>query len=62
MFLVTALNRTDILTLLPESESIGAIGTYGKKYPIPTLEQVIELFNLTESLQQKIPHGFDRIE
>jgi len=41
---VTALNRTGILTLLLKSESIGVIGTDGKEYPIPTREQVVELF------------------
>jgi hypothetical protein len=41
---VTALNRTGILTLLPKSESIGVIGIDGKEYPIPTQEQVVELF------------------
>ena len=41
---VTALNRTDILTLLPKSEGIGVIGIDGKEYSIPTQEQVVELF------------------
>jgi len=60
---VTALNRTGILTLLPESESIGVIGIDGKEYPIPTQEQVVELFNHTSELvSRKVPQGFDRLE
>jgi len=41
---VTALNRTGILTLLLKPESIGVIGIDGKEFPIPTQEQVVELF------------------
>jgi hypothetical protein len=60
---VTALNRTGILTLLPKSESIGVIGIDGKEYPIPTQEQVVELFNHNRELVgRKVPQGFDRLE
>ncbi len=60
---VTALNRTGILTLLPKSESIGVIGIDGKEYPIPTQEQVVELFaHNRELVDRKVPQGFDRLE
>jgi hypothetical protein len=60
---VTTLNHTGILTLLPKSESIGVIGIDGKEYPIPTLEQVVELFAHNEELvSRKTPQGFDRLE
>ena len=56
---VTALNRTGILTLLPKSESIGVIGIDGKEYPIPTQEQVVELFDYNRELVgRKVPQGF----
>jgi hypothetical protein len=60
---VTALNRTGILTLLPESESAGVIGIDGKEYPMPTREQVVELFaHNRELVCRKVPQGFDRLE
>ncbi len=60
---VTALNRTSILTLLPQSESIGMIGRDGKEYPIPTQEQVVALFaHNSELVGRKVPQGFDRLE
>ena len=60
---VTALNRTGILTFLPQSESIGVIGIDGKEYPLPTREQVVELFaHNRELVGRKVPQGFDRLE
>jgi len=60
---VTALNRTGILTFLPKSESMGVIGIDGKEYPIPTQEQVVELFDHNrELIGRKVPQGFDRLE
>ena len=60
---VTALNRTGILTLLPKSESIGVIGIDGREYPVPTQEQVVELFaHNRELVGRKVPQGFDRLE
>jgi hypothetical protein len=60
---VAALTRTGILTLLPKSESIGVIGIDGKEYPMPTQEQVIELFaHNRELVGRKVPQGFDRLE
>src|SRR4030042_6629964 len=60
---VTALSRTGILTLLPKSESIGVIGIDGKEYPIPTQQQVVELFDHNRELVgRKVPQGFDSLE
>ena len=60
---VTALNCTGILTFLPKSESIGVIGIDGKEYPIPTREQVVELFDHNRELVgRKFLQGFDRLE
>ena len=60
---ITALNRTGILTLLPRSENLGVIGIDGKDYPVPTQEQVVELFaNNRELVGRKVPQGFDRLE
>ncbi|MDD5530647.1 MAG: hypothetical protein PHX21_11575 [bacterium] len=60
---VTALNRTGILTLFPKSKSTGVIGIDGKEYPIPTKEQVVELFTRNKELvSRKFPQGFNRLE
>ena len=60
---VNALSRTGILTLLPKSENMGVIGIDGKEYPIPTQEQVVELFDHNRELVgRKVPQGFDRLE
>ncbi|MEI7554716.1 hypothetical protein [Candidatus Chlorohelix sp.] len=60
---VNALNRSGILTLLPNSQNLGALGIDGKEYPIPTQEQVIELFAQNRELvSRKVPQGFDNLE
>lgn len=60
---LTTLNRTGILTLLPKSEGFGVIGIDGKAYPIPTQEDVVELFaHNKELVARKVPQGFDRLE
>jgi hypothetical protein len=60
---ITALNRTGILTHLPLSENLGVIGVDGKEYPVPTQEQVVELFaHNRELVGRKVPQGFDRLE
>lgn len=59
----TTLNHIGILTLLPKSKSIGVIGIDGKEYPIPTREQIVELFyHNRELVGRKNPQGFDRLE
>jgi hypothetical protein len=60
---VTILNRAGIIKLLPKSESIGVIGIDGREYPIPTREQVGEIFAQNrELIGRKVPQGFDRLE
>jgi hypothetical protein len=60
---VIALNRTGILTLLPKSGKLGVIGMDGREYPVPTQEQVVELFaHNKELVGKKVPQGFDRLE
>ncbi len=60
---VSALHRTGMLTRLPQSASLGVIGIDGKEYPIPTQEQVVELFAHNRALVgRKVPQGFDRLE
>ena len=60
---VAALNRTGILTVLPKSESSGVVGVDGKEYPMPTQEQVAELFAYNRELVgRKVPEGFDCLE
>lgn len=60
---VTSLDRTGILTLLPESGRMGVLGIDGKEYPIPTPEQVVELFaHNCELVERKVLQGFDGLE
>jgi hypothetical protein len=60
---VKSLDRTGILTLLPKSEALGVVGIDGKEYPIPTQEQVVELFaHNRELVDRKVPQGFDSLE
>jgi hypothetical protein len=60
---ITVLNRTGILTILPKSKSFGVIGIDRKEYPIPTLEQVAELFAQNRALvARKVLQGFNRLE
>ena len=61
--IITALTRTGILTALPQMDNLGVIGMDGKEYPVPTQEQVVELFaQKSELVSSKIPQGFDRLE
>jgi hypothetical protein len=60
---VTALTRAGILVHLLEADSMGVTGTEGKEYPLPTLAQVTDLFDLNRELvKRKIPQGFDHLE
>ncbi|MEI6090911.1 MAG: hypothetical protein WCR42_10695 [bacterium] len=57
------LNRSGILSLLTNSNSVGVIGIDGNEYPIPTKEQVIELFENNDALvSEKIAQGFNQME
>jgi hypothetical protein len=60
---VSTLKRTGVLGYLPKSENNGVIGSDGKEYPVPTLEQVGDLFtHHCELVSKKVSQGFDRLE
>lgn len=60
---ITALNRTGILTLLPRSENLGVIGIDGKEYPVPTQEQLQEVFTRNKELvDRKKRQGFTQLQ
>jgi hypothetical protein len=60
---VAALTSTGILWLLPESSKMGVVGIDGKEYPVPSREQVAELFaHNRELLKVKVLQGFDRLQ
>ena len=58
-----ALDRTGILTRLPKSDKLGVIGIDGKKYPIPTQEQLQEVFARNKELvYRKMRQGFTQLQ
>lgn len=58
-----ALNRTGILILLPRSGSPGVIGIDGKEYPVPTHEQLQEVFARNKELvDRKMRQGFTQLQ
>jgi hypothetical protein len=60
---ITALNRTGILTPLPLSENLGVIGIDGKEYPVPTHEQLQEVFTRNEELvDRRMRQGFTLLQ
>jgi hypothetical protein len=60
---IKALMRTDIVTLLPKSASSGVIGIDGREFPVPTLEQLVELFAQNRELvERKVLQGFEQLE
>jgi hypothetical protein len=60
---ISALTCAGILTDLPESGSRGVRGKDGTEYPVPTLNEVVDIFDRNRELAgRKIPRGFDRLE
>jgi hypothetical protein len=60
---MSAITSTGILTLLPESGRPGVTGADGNEYPVPTREQVEDLFDQNRELvERKVPQGFNRLE
>lgn len=60
---VTGLSRTGVLTSLSKSGSPGVIGIDGKDYPVPTREQVEELFARNHRLvSRKVSQGFNCLQ
>jgi len=61
--IITALNRTGILTLLPRSETYGVIGVDGKEYPVPNKEQLQEVLTRNKELfERKTRQGFTQLQ
>jgi hypothetical protein len=59
---VTALSRAGIVAPIPRSPNPGVIGVDGKKYPVPTLEEVREVFARNQGLAgRKRRQGFTRL-
>jgi hypothetical protein len=60
---IAALNRIGILTPLPRSESLGVIGIDGEEYPVPTQEQLQEVFAHNEEVvDRKTRQGFTQLQ
>jgi hypothetical protein len=60
---MTALDHAGIITKLPESIGSGVLGIDGTEYPVPTREQVADLFVHNRGLvERKFPQGFNRLE
>lgn len=58
-----ALNRTGILSILPESERLGVVGVDGKEYPSPTWAEVQEVLALNHELvETKRLQGFTKLQ
>jgi hypothetical protein len=59
----STLNHTGLLSPLPCTKRNGVIGVDGIAYPIPTLNQMAELFEQNKTLiDRKISQGFDRLQ
>ena len=57
---ITALNRTGIL---PRSGNLGVIGIDGKEHPVPTQEQLQEVFTRNKELvDRKVRQGFTQLQ
>ena len=60
---ITALNRTGIVTLLPQSGNFGVMGNDGKEYPVPTQEQLQAIFTHNRELvARKRRQGFTQLQ
>lgn len=60
---VRELNRSAIVSLLPESESLGVVGIDGKEYPLPTPEELRDIFARNrELIERKVGQGFTSLQ
>jgi hypothetical protein len=60
---LVALNRTGILSILPDSERLGVIGFDGREYPVPTQEEVKDVISRNNELvKTKEAQGFTRLQ
>ena len=59
---IKLLNQTGILTILPETMSLGIVGIDGKEHPVPTYEEIEErLKSRKEELEVKMKQGFTKL-
>ncbi len=59
---IDALYFTGVITILPGSKTRGIIGIDGRKYPVPTLEQVKKIFDHSRELtDRKVLQGFSQL-
>ena len=57
------MNQTGIITFLPRSKKIGVIGINGEEYPVPTREQLQEIFDRNKELvDRKMRQGFTQLQ
>lgn len=60
---IKALNSIGIISLLPQSESLGVIGIDGKEYPVPSVEQIQDLLHRNKKIvEAKKKQGFIRLQ
>lgn len=59
---MAALKDAGILSILTRSKKLGAVGVDGKEYPVPTKEQILNLFEINRKLiQSKTSQGFKHL-
>ena len=57
-----SLERTGVLILLPDDKGLGVIGKDGGEYPVPTMDQLMELSTRNEELvDMKVRQGFTQL-
>jgi hypothetical protein len=60
---ITAMSRTEILTLLPRSKKLGVIGIDREEYPVPSREQLQEILTRNKELvDRKMRQGFTQLQ
>ena len=60
---LTTLNRTGVVSILPTTESLGVVGFDGKEYPVPSVQEVDDVFaKQHELVTQKTEQGFTRLQ
>ena len=57
------LSKTGMVSLLPHAEALGIIGIDGKEYPVPSAEEVQDIFDRNKELiDRKASQGFTRLQ
>lgn len=61
--IIAALKKAEVITLLPDSKTLGVIGIDGKEYPAPSQEQVSVIIAANQRvLEKKMQQGFTRLQ